>query len=106
MSVRRLVILTAALLAVLLQARPLPAQDHATILETRSFPLHNRVRTVILEEDLGIRSYRIVLKPQTRVLDNHAEVVARRSPESFEARFRRGCRERQSIFDLFERLSR
>jgi hypothetical protein len=79
MSVRRLVILTAALLAVLLQARPLPAQDHATILETRSFPLHNRVRTVILEEDLGIRSYRIV---------------------------RRGCRERQSIFDLFERLSR
>jgi hypothetical protein len=106
MAVRRLAILSFTVLALLLQTRPAQAQDHATILETRSFPLQNRVRTVIVDEDLEARSHRIHLRARTRVVDNHAEVVARRSPESFDARFRRGARERQAIFDLFERLCR
>ncbi len=106
MAVRRAVILFFTVLALLIQTRPAPAQDHATILETRSFPLHNRVRTVIVERDLEARSHLIHLRSHVRVVDNHAEVVARRSPESFDTRFRRGARERQAIFDLFERLCR
>jgi hypothetical protein len=61
---------------------------------------------VIVDEDLGARSYRIQLSPHTRVVDNHAEVVAHRSRESFDTRFQRGDRERQAIFELFEQLSR
>ncbi|MDP3937301.1 MAG: hypothetical protein Q8R92_04100 [Deltaproteobacteria bacterium] len=81
-------------------------QDFSTIIETRSDPLENLVRTVILEEDLTARSYRIALRPHTRVYDNRAEVVARRTAESFEARYHRSIVTRQALYALHDTLSR
>lgn len=85
---------------------PAASQDFATIIETRSEPLDNRVRTVILERDLTPRSYVILLRPHTLVDDNHAEVVARRGAESFDTRFRRSVAARRALYDLHDRLSR
>ena len=87
-------------------ASPLLAQDFVQVIETEFSPLDNRVTTVILEKDLTPRSYTVSIKPHTRVLDNHAEIVARRGRESFEARFERSLATRRAIYDLFDRLSR
>ena len=90
----------------LCQAGPSFAQDFVQVIETEFSPLDNRVTTVIVEKDLTPRSYAITIKPHTRVLDNHAEIVARRGTESFEARYRRSMATRRAIYDLYDRLSR
>jgi len=100
------VLATAALLASLAVARPSAAQDYATIIESRHFPLENRSRTLIVEEDLTPRSYLIVMAPHTRVIDNHAEIVARRGASSFEARFEESVERQAEIYALYRRLSR
>ena len=82
------------------------AQDFVQIIETESSPLDNRIRTVIFEKDLTPRSYRIALRAHTRVTDNHEEIIARRSAESFEARYHRSMVARRAIYDLYDRLSR
>jgi len=87
-------------------AGPAAGQDFSTIIETESTPLENRVRTVILEQDLTPRSYRIALRRHTRVDDNYAEVVARRSAESFESRYRRSVETRRALYALHDSLSR
>ena len=103
---RALFVIAVGMVLVLGQASPLSAQDFVQVIETVSSPLDNRVTTVILEKDLTPRSYAISIEPRTRVVDNHAEIVARRGTESFEARFRRSVATRRAIYDLYDRLSR
>ncbi len=103
---RTLLVIAVGMAVALGQASPSSAQDFARVIETKFSPLDNRVTTVILEEDLTARSYSISIKPHTRVVDNHAEIVARRSTETFDARFRRSLATRRAIYDLYDRLSR
>ena len=103
---RTLFVIAVGLILVLGQASPSSAQDFVQVIETESSPLDNRVTTVILEKDLTPRSYAISIKPHTRVVDNHAEIVARRGTESFDARYRRSLVARQAIYDLYYRLGR
>ena len=110
-GVRRLLLTTAIVFALGLAGLPglagvSMAQDYVQIIETESSPLDNRIRTVILEKDLTPRSYRIALRGHTRVTDNHAEIVARRSAESFETRYHRSMVARRAIYDMYDRLSR
>ncbi len=95
-----------AIAAVMIHPRPCRAQDYVASIETRSFPLENRVRTVYTEEDLTPRAYVIVLPPHTLVLDNLDEILAHRSPASFDVRFAESRREQKELFDLYDRLSR
>lgn len=101
----RMPMAVAALTAALAIAGPSAAQDFSTIYESQDFPLENRTRTVILQEDLRPRSYAIVLAPRTLVVDNHAEVVARRSGSSFDARFEASVERQEEIYALYRRLS-
>ncbi len=103
---RTLLIIAVGMAVALGTVSPSSAQDFVQVIETEFSPLDNRVTTVILEKDLTPRSYAISIKPHTRVVDNHAEIVARRGTESFEARFRRSVATRQAIYDLYDRLSR
>jgi len=96
----------ALLLAALSIAAPAIAQDFATVYESQDFPLENRSRTVILQEDLRPRSYYLVMAPRTRVVDNHAEIVARRADSSFDDRFRESVDRQEEIYALHRRLSR
>ena len=100
------VLATAALLAALAAARLSAAQDYATIIESWHFPLENRSRTLIVAEDLTPRSYFLVMARHTRVIDNHAEIVARRGASSFEERFEESVERQAEIYDLYRRLSR
>jgi hypothetical protein len=92
--------------AAMIHPRPCRAQDYMASIETRSFPLENRVRTVYKEEYLTPRAYVIVLPPHTLVLDNLDEVLAHRSPASLDARVAESRREEKALFDLYDRLSR
>ena len=93
------------LFALLIAASPAAGQDYVTIEESQSFPLENRIRNVIVEQDLRLRSYQIYVRPFTRVTDNRAEVVARRSPDTFEEKFRRSRVVRQELYELYDKLS-
>ena len=46
------------------------------------------------------------LAPHTRVLDNHAEVVARRATISFADRFTESVEQTDELYALYDRLSR
>ncbi len=102
----RLLVAIALLLAALSIAGPAFAQDFATVYESQDFPLENRSRTVILQEDLRPRSYYLVMAPRTRVVDNHEEIVARRGGSSFDERFRESVKRQEEIYALYRRLSR
>jgi hypothetical protein len=102
----RVSVMVPALLAALSFGAPAIAQDFATVYESQDFPLENRSRTVIVEEDLRPRSYFLVMAPRTRVVDNHAEVVARREGPSFDERFDESVKRQEEIYALYRRLSR
>ena len=97
-------IAAAALLIALAMAGPAVAQDYSTTIESRDFPLENRTRTVILHEDLRPRSWAIVLASRVLVLDNHAEIVARRGDSTFDERFQESVERQQEIYALHRRL--
>jgi len=101
---RTLFVIAVSMAMALAQAGHSFAQDFVQVIETESSPLDNRVTTVILDADLTPRSYAITIKPYTRVVDNHAEIVARRGTESFESRYRRSMATRRAIYDLYYRL--
>jgi hypothetical protein len=105
-SKKILACLLPAIAAIMFVPRPCGAQDFVASIETRSFPMENRVRTVYTEEDLTPRAYVIVLPQHTLVLDNLDEILARRSSASFDARFAESRREERALFDLYDRLSR
>ena len=102
----RIPLAAAALVTAVALAGPSAAQDYSTTIESRDFPLENRSRTVILQADLRPRSYVIVMAPRTRVVDNHAEIVARRAGSTFDSRFQESVERRAELFALYRRLSR